>query len=165
MITIYCITNCNWGMVRYSCCTSSGRDLNLFLQKRVRGQLKMSDFPQNCARYVVYGGVRTINGNIRTFTNNIRRKFRKFCVRWSNLCGSRAKMRETHAKCVRSALALTLTRYRPDCNWYVSVVLCLHCLLLLYTALVYTNRSLAALLLLLICLPAAANFYIVVSQE
>ena len=33
------------------------------------------------------------------------------------------------------------------------------------TALVYTNRSLAALLLLLLCLPAAANFYIVVSQD
>ena len=32
------------------------------------------------------------------------------------------------------------------------------------TALVYTNWSLAALLLLL-CLPAAANFYIVVSQN
>ena len=30
------------------------------------------------------------------------------------------------------------------------------------TALVYTNRSLAVLLL---CLPAAANFYIVVSQD
>ena len=45
--------------------------------------------------------VRTINGNIRTFTNNIRRKFSKFCVRRSNLCGSKAKMRETHEKCVR----------------------------------------------------------------
>ena len=35
------------------------------------------------------------------------------------------------------------------------------------TALVYTNRSLAALLLLLLllCLPVAANFYIVVSQD
>ena len=33
------------------------------------------------------------------------------------------------------------------------------------TALVYTNRSLAALLLLLLCLPAAADFYIVVSQD
>ena len=36
-----------------------------------------------------------------------------------------------------------------------------------FTALVYTNRSLPALLLLLLllCLPAAANFYIVVSQD
>ena len=35
------------------------------------------------------------------------------------------------------------------------------------TALVYTNRSLAALLLLLLllCLPAVANLYIVVSQD
>ena len=51
---------------------------------------------------------------------------------------------------------------RPDCNWYVSVVFTL---LAVATALVYTNRSLAALLLLLLCLPAAANFYIVVSQD
>ena len=33
------------------------------------------------------------------------------------------------------------------------------------TTLVYTNRSLATLLLLLFCLPAAANVYIVVSQD
>ena len=74
---------------------SKFRDLNLFLLKRVRGQLKMSDFPPNCVRFVVYGGVRIINGNIRTSTNNIRKKFCKFCVRWSNLCGNKAKMRES----------------------------------------------------------------------
>ena len=61
----------------------------------------MNDFPPNCMRFVVYGGVRTINGNMRTFTNNIWRKFCKFCVRRSNLCGSKAKMNETHAFCVR----------------------------------------------------------------
>ena len=49
------------------------RDLNLFLLKRVRGQLKMSDFPPNCVRFVVYGGVRIINGNIQTFTEKIQR--------------------------------------------------------------------------------------------
>ena len=47
------------------------RDLNLFLLKRVRGQLKMSDFPPNCVRFVVCGGVRVINGNIQTFTDDI----------------------------------------------------------------------------------------------
>ena len=49
----------------------SDRDLNLFLLKRVRVQLKMSDFPPNCVRFVVYGGVQTINGNIRTFAYDI----------------------------------------------------------------------------------------------
>ena len=33
-----------------------------FLLKRVRGQLKMSEFPPNCVRFVVYGGVQIING-------------------------------------------------------------------------------------------------------
>ena len=49
-----------------------------------------------------------------------------------------------------------LTQYRPRLQ-----------LIRIATALVYTNRSLAALLLLLLllCLPAAANFYIVVSQD
>ena len=42
------------------------RDLNLILLKRVRDQLKMSDFPPNCMRFVVYGGVWTINGRVQT---------------------------------------------------------------------------------------------------
>ena len=53
----------------------------------------------------------------------------------------------------------------PDCNWY----LCCVYIACLTTALVYTNKSLTALLILLLlsllCLPAAANFYIVVSQD
>ena len=73
----------------------------------------MSDFPPNCVRFVVYGGVRTINGNIRTFTNNIRKKFCKFCVRRSNLCGNKAKMRETHAKCVRVDRSASTVEYEP----------------------------------------------------
>ena len=31
---------------------------------------------------------------------NIRKWLCKFCVRWSNLCGSKAKIHETHAFCV-----------------------------------------------------------------
>ena len=62
----------------------------------------MSEFPPNCVRFVIYRGVRTtINGNIRTFTDSIRGKLCEFCMRRSNLCGSKAKMCETHAKCVR----------------------------------------------------------------
>ena len=56
---------------------------------------------------------------------------------------------------------------RPDCNWYMYmyVVLCLHCLLFYSSALVYTIWLHRCLMLLLLCLPLAANFYIVVSQD
>ena len=82
----------------YKCQTQ--RPQPIFAKKSER-PAKMSDFPSNCVMFVVYGGVRTINGNIRAFINNIQRKFRKFCMRRSNLCGSKAKMRETHTFCVR----------------------------------------------------------------
>ena len=58
----------------------------------------------------------------------------------------------------------TLTWYPPRLQLILKCCVYTACFA---TALVYTNRSLAALLLLLLllCLPAAANFYIVVSQN
>ena len=56
----------------------------------------------------------------------------------------------------------TLTQYPPRLQLIHKCCVHIACST---TDLVYTNRSLATLLLLLLCLPAAANFYIVVSQD
>ena len=47
----------------------------------------------------------------------------------------------------------------------ITVISVVFTLLAVATVLAYTNRSLAALLLLLLCLPEAAKFYVVVSQD